>query len=81
MSRARSYKVPDHVAGHDLGIISPVYRGFKLHCTGADIERLKRSVDEYWSRRYFAEQTLTGREKVMREESELRFEPREWASS
>lgn len=32
-------------ADHDLGIIAPIYRGWRLACTGAEIERLKRWIN------------------------------------
>jgi hypothetical protein len=41
-------------ADHDLGIIAPIYRGWRLACTAAEIERLKRAVDQFWSDQYLA---------------------------
>ena len=77
--RPRSSRIdPGHVAERDRGFIAPVYRGWKLSCTGAEIERLKREIDDYWITRYQTADTPAARVAVLMEERGMRFEPKDW---
>jgi hypothetical protein len=77
----RIRKDPGHVAEHDLGICSPLYRGFRLTCTGAEIERLKRAIDDHWSALYLAANDPAERVRVPMREREMRDAPRDWSGT
>lgn len=62
------------------GLLTPVFRGFRLACVAGEIEKLKRDIDDYWAARYLAEGTPAGRVGVLMEERNLRHNPREWTA-
>jgi hypothetical protein len=60
--RPRSSRIDlGHVPERDRGFIAPVYRGWKSSCTGAEIERLKREIDDCWITRYQTADTPAAR--------------------
>ena len=79
--RPRSSRIdPGHVAERDLGFIAPGYRGWKLSCTGSEIERLKREIDDHWLNRYLAAET-PARVAVLMAERQMRNAPEDWVGS
>jgi hypothetical protein len=67
--------------GDPPGIISPVYRGFKIHCIGSEIEAKKRAVDRYWSDRYNLAVSPAEKVQSLMEERAMRDAPLEWTGA